>query len=293
MGIKEWIKNNTTRLDGQTIAITGTTGGLGKAFCFHVASLGANMIFLNRNKEKSEQLISQIQEKYPDCRIDLIRVDMQDLSSVKKAVNELKKFDFNILVLNAGAYKIDRCITKEGYDNIYQINFISPYYMVKNLLEYLREKQNSRVVVVGSIAHNFSKIDEKDIDFSTRKKCGKVYGNSKRQLMFALYELFKYENKVKLAVCHPGITYTNITSHYPKVINAIIKYPMKLIFSSAKKASLTTVLSLFESTPYHMWIGPRVFNIWGYPKKMNLWTTTAVESHKIEEIANTVYNKVK
>lgn len=293
MTIKKWVKTNTNRLDGETIAITGSTGGLGKELCFHLASLGANLIFLNRNEKKSTELGNQINEKFPNCKIEFVKVDMQDIQSVKLAIKELKNKNFNKIVFNAGAYKISRCTTSTGYDNIFQINFLSPYYMIRELMPKLREYENSKVVVVGSIAHNFSKSDPLNLDFANNKKCSKAYGNAKRYLMFSLYELFKDEKNVKLSICHPGITYTNITSHYPKLINIIIKYPMKVVFSSVKKASLTTLKGLFDETNYHTWIGPRLFSIWGYPKKKRLCTATSVESKKIGEIANKIYINLK
>lgn len=293
MSINKWLKNNTNSLKDKTIAITGSTGGLGKELCLHLASLGANLLFLNRSEKKSMQLKNLICEKYPNVNIEFVQVDMQDFKSVKKATDELKLKDIDILLLNAGAYKLPRLKTDLGYDNVFQINFISPYYMVRELLPTLREKKDSKVVVVGSIAHNYSKLNENDIDFSENKKCNHVYGNAKRFLMFSLYELFKGESGVKLSICHPGITYTNITSHYPKLINKIIKYPMKVIFMSPRKASLTIVKAAFDETNYHTWIGPSAFNIWGYPRKYNLNTTTAVESYRIGCIAESIYNEIK
>ena len=44
--------------------------------------------------------------------------------------------------------------------------------------------------------------------------------------MFSLFAL----DDPHIAVTHPGITQTNITAHYPKLIFAVIKNPMKLIF---------------------------------------------------------------
>lgn len=293
MSINKWIENNTNSLKGKTIAITGSTGGLGKELCFHLASFDANLLFLNRNKEKSETLIHELNVNYPNIKIDFIQVDMQDFESVKNATEKLKTKNIDILLLNAGAYKIPRVKTELGYDNIFTINFISPYYMIKELLPSLRNKEDSKVVVVGSIAHNYSKINDQDIDFSKNKKCSRVYGNAKRFLMFSLYELFKNERKVKLSICHPGITYTNITSHYPKLINKIIKYPMKVIFMNPRKASLSIIKGIFNETTYHTWIGPKVFNIWGYPKKKKLKTVKKVESEKIFELAENIYKEIK
>ena len=140
MNIKKWIENNTNKLNGKTVAITGSTGGIGKELCLHLLSLGANLIFLNRNIEKSEKLKNELQVKFVDSKIEIIKLDMQDFESVKNATNELKTKNIDILLLNAGAYLIPRIKTAEGYDNVFMINFISPYYMVKELLPILNNK---------------------------------------------------------------------------------------------------------------------------------------------------------
>jgi FlaA1/EpsC-like NDP-sugar epimerase len=35
MNITKWIKNNTESLEGKMVAISGSTGGLGRELCFH------------------------------------------------------------------------------------------------------------------------------------------------------------------------------------------------------------------------------------------------------------------
>ena len=133
------------------------------------------------------------------------------------------------------------------------------------------------MVIVGSIAHNYSKSDSRDVDFSARQQSSLVYGNSKRYLMFVLNELFKNESCVGFAITHPGITFTNITNHYPKLIYAIIKTPMKVIFPPPKRACLSILKGVFEDTGDREWIGPRLFGIWGKPKKTRLRTVGSSE----------------
>lgn len=87
---------------------------------------------------------------------------------------------------------------------MFSVNFLAPYYITKQILPLLEKSDMAKVVIVGSIAHNYSHIDVNDIDFSTRKKPSKIYGNSKRFLMFSMYELFKNKDKVKLSVTHPA-----------------------------------------------------------------------------------------
>lgn len=290
MSIEKWLKFNTNSLKGKTVAVTGSTGGLGTELCKNLARLGASLILVDRNRQKSEAFARILRQNY-SVEIECITADLEDFSSVKTAVEVLKNAHIDIFIHNAGAYSISRKICSTGYDNVFQINFISPYYMIKSLLPIL-SKRKGRVMVVGSIAHNYNKLDQNDIDFSSRNAASSVYGNAKRFLMFSLFELFKNITDVNLAVTHPGITFTNITAHYPKLIFAVIKHPMKVIFMKPRKAVLSLIKGCFENTEYHTWIGPCVFGIWGYPIKQRLKTCTVIESQKIFELAEQIHKSL-
>ena len=292
MKYSKWLKNNTESLKGKTVAISGSTGGLGKHLSRYLASLGADLVLLDRNRERSQANRMAIENEFPGVKVSLLTVDFVDILSVKVAADKLKEIAPDIFIHNAGAYSIPRTIANSGYDNVFTINFISPYYIIREILPVLKQKQG-RVVVVGSIAHNYSKINESDIDFSRVRAASKVYGNAKRFLMFSLYELFKNEDSATLSVTHPGITFTNITAHYPKLIYAIIKHPMKVIFMKAQKAALSILKGLFSSTEYHTWYGPRIFDVWGFPKKRRLRTCSPDESRRIGEIANEIYSEMQ
>ena len=288
MNYTKWLSKNTTSLIGKTVAITGSTGGIGKQLCHHIATLGANLVLVDRNRRRSEALAEELRAAH-SVKVECVCADLSDISSVKAAGEELSALPIDVFIHNAGAYSIPRKICDTGYDNVFQINFISPYYLIKTLLPKLRER-GGRVVVVGSIAHNYSKTDPNDVDFRTRSRASHVYGNAKRYLMFSLYELFENEKDVTLAVTHPGITFTGITSHYPKLIFALIKYPMKIIFMKPKKAALSVLAGLFGKTESCEWIGPRVFNIWGLPKKTTLKTVSEKERKRIFVAAEKIYS---
>lgn len=291
MNIKKWLTINTNDLTGKTIAITGSTGGLGTEVVKILAGLNANLILLNRNKHDSLLQTNQLQLLNSKIKIETIQIDMEDFDSVKSACEIISNKQIDYLILNAGAYAIPKRKTSLRLNNVFQINFFSQYYIVKQLLPMLR-KSKSKVIAVGSIAHNYSKIDTNDVDFSTRTKASKIYGNSKRFLMFALSELLKNEKDIQFSIAHPGITFTNITRHYPKWIWWLIKYPMKVIFHSPKTASLSIVLSLFKTTDYMTWIGPKFFNIWGKPKIKKLSTCPEKERKQIFEISEKIYENI-
>lgn len=280
MRVTTWRQKREIDLSGKTVAISGSTGGIGRELCRLLLTCGASLILLDRSPERSAALRAALHSEFPHAVLQHVRLNLEDMTSVKAACRELKQLPVDILIHNAGAYSIPRYTTPEGYDNVFTINAIAPYYITKALLPQLRQRRG-RVIVVGSIAHRYSKADPADVDFSTRSRASLVYGNSKRYVMFSLYELFREETEVTLSVCHPGITLTNITAHYPKWIFTLIKHPMKVIFMSPRKAALSILLGCVQSCGYHEWIGPWLFDVWGFPKKCTLNSCTADESRRI------------
>ena len=287
---EKWLKENTKSLHGKTVGITGSTGGLGKELCAYLADCGASLVLLDRNERRSKEHATELKKRFENISVERVPLDLEDLESARDAVCRLIELNVDVMIHNAGAYSIPRHKCKSGYDNVFQINFATPYYMIRELLPHLR-KRNGKVVVVGSIAHNYSVIDPDDVDFSTRKASSKVYGNSKRFLMFSLYKLFEDEKETELSVTHPGIAFTNITAHYPKLIFAIIKYPMKVIFMKPRKAVLSVLKGVFDRTEECEWIGPSLFDVWGMPKKKVLKTASTDERKLIAELAEKVYER--
>jgi NAD(P)-dependent dehydrogenase (short-subunit alcohol dehydrogenase family) len=289
--IEKWLGRNTSSLVGKTVAVTGTTGGIGRELCRELAGLGASLILMDRCAARSEAFRDELTRVF-GVSVKCIGVELENIDSVRAACEGLRDEPVDVFIHNAGAYSIPRHKCTTGLDNVYQINFASPYYIIRELWPQLRRRQG-RVVVVGSIAHNYSRADFEDIDFSTRRAASKVYGNAKRYLMFSLYELFAAETDVSLAVTHPGITLTNITAHYPKVIFAVIKHPMKIIFMCPGKACLSILNGVFEACGYHEWIGPRVLDVWGLPRRKRLRTCPSDESRRIGEVAEEIYCRMK
>lgn len=288
MNTVKWLKENTASLVGKTVAITGSTGGLGQEICRYILKLGGSLVLIDRNPEKSLRFEKKLKQEFNNADIYCIIANLEDINSVKAACNKIKKISIDIFIHNAGAYSIPRKISNTGLDNVFTINFAAPYYITKQLLPSLKARKG-RVVVVGSIAHNYGKTDPDDIDFKSRKKPSLVYGNSKRYLMFSMFELLKSYPEIKLSVVHPGITFTNITSHYPKWLFAIIKNPMKVIFMPPRIAALSIIKGIFTDTEYFTWIGPKFFNVWGKPRKKKLKTCAIDESRQIFENAEKIY----
>lgn len=288
MRTQKWIKKSTRSLRGKRIAVTGSTGGLGQELCRYLCELGASLILLNRNVERAERQKSDLLSRFPEANILCLPLDLESIESAAVAAERLIAKEIDIFVHNAGAYSIPRYICKSGYDNVFTINFAAPYFMIRRLTPSLQAR-GGKVVVVGSIAHRYSKIRIDDVDFRQTKSAAKAYGNAKRYLMFSLFEATSADSGLSISVTHPGITFTNITAHYPKPIFAIIKYPMKLIFMHPRRAVCSILYGIFEETSSGEWIGPHIFDIWGMPKKKKLHSCKPKEQDDIVRIAEQVY----
>lgn len=286
MKIDNWVNKNAN-LTGKTIAITGSSGGIVSEMVKTLAHKQARFIFINRGKEKTQKQIEELKQINPNIDVEFIQCDLSDFLSVKNAVTILQQREIDILFLGAGVYNVPRYKTSVELDNVFQVNFLSHYYMVKQLLDTIK-KRNGKIVAVGSIAYKYSKTRQEDIDFSNEKKHSKVYGNSKRYLMFALQEL-AYKENVKLSVVHPGITLTEMTNHYPKFINWLVKIGIKLFFTKKRNAYLPLIKGLCEHTNKMEWIGPSKFNIWGKPCKKIIKGVTQEEISQIFNNAEMLY----
>ena len=274
--------------DRKLVAITGSTGGLGKRVCLSLAE-SSDFIFIDRNREKSEAFTEEIKKRYPCCEISFVTCELSDEESVKNAVNALIGRHIDVLLLNSGVYNVPIYKTNSGFNNVFTVNFLSQYYLARKLVEGGSLK---KVVAVGSVAHRYGKIDEKDVDFSLRTKSSKIYGNSKRFLMFALYEYFKGVSSADLAIAHPGVTLTNMTNHYPKLINPIVRLGIKVLFPSPDNAIRSILAAVGgENCGYHEWIGPRVFDVWGKPKKKILKSCSNEESEAIGRLTEEMYSR--
>lgn len=291
MNYKKWLKENTKDLKNKTIILTGSTGGLGQEIANFLGMLNANIILADRDFEKSSKLKENLLKKY-NISVKQIKLDLQNLDSVTNFITEVKKQNIDAIIHNAGVYNLPTN-DEQNYYTINKVNYLMPYYITKSLLPELKKSSLARVVVVGSIAYEYAKFNPCDPEHLMCKKPNKIYGNSKRCLIYSMFELFKNEKSVKLSIVQPGVTPTNITRHFPKFVRGIIKLPMKMVFNSPKKSSLCVIKGLFEDLNYNEWIGPKYFGVWGKPKKSSLKQISNEEILQIFQDAEENYNLIE
>lgn len=133
--------------------ITGASGGLGRAFAYHLAQRGTNLILIARNKGKMNKLKEELSEKY---EIDVINI-VKDLSA-DNAANEIggyilrNNFNTKLLINNAGKayYKKFEHLSNERSNEIINVNIRSTINLTNIFINIMKENSGGHILNVAS-----------------------------------------------------------------------------------------------------------------------------------------------
>ena len=100
---KNWTQKDIPNLDGKVIVITGANSGLGFECSRILAEKGATIVMAVRTIAKGEQAKADILKDNPQAQLDVMALDVGDLSSVRAFADAFKaKYDrLDILLNNA------------------------------------------------------------------------------------------------------------------------------------------------------------------------------------------------
>lgn len=145
-------------ISGQVAIVTGSAAGIGAATAEKLSRRGAKVV-INYSKSKSEA--EEVAQTCTKAGGDVIVVQAnvaEDADCQKLAAEALKKWKrIDMLVNNAGTTKfadharLDK-LSKDDFLNIYSVNVVGPYQMIRACQPAMKEVGNGRVVNVSSIA---------------------------------------------------------------------------------------------------------------------------------------------
>lgn len=197
------------------LAITGATSGIGYITARKYASRGANLLCINRNQEKSENLCREIEDEFGvNCAYKL--ADLSKLDDVFRVSQELAQLEIpiDVLIHNAGVFLNKQELTAEGFDKVFAVHHLAPFIMNYSLLDKLKAQAKARIIMVGSEGHRFAiwglRLD--DLNWEKRRYSGLgSYGSAKTAQLLAMIcfaELLK-NSGVTINTMHPGAVKTD------------------------------------------------------------------------------------
>ncbi len=147
-----WVSLEDLRMDGRVVAVTGPTSGLGKVTATLLASMGARVLLLARDRGKAKAARAQIEEVTGNRDLAVYVVDMSDLSEVRRVVAQIRRSEptLDVLINNAGALLNQRIETAEGFEMTFATMVLGPFVLTNGLIPCLEASEDARVITVTS-----------------------------------------------------------------------------------------------------------------------------------------------
>lgn len=211
-----WTTNDIPDQSGKVVIVTGANSGIGYEATRALVKHGATVIMACRNLEKGESALKQILSENPRGQLDLLKLDLADLSSVQEFAEKfLGEYDrLDILINNAGVMATPYGKTNDGFELQFGINHLGHFKLTSLLFDLLKRTHNSRVITVSSYAHYFGRMNFNDLNSERFYQKWMAYGQSKLANVLFGYELQRRvshngRNPISVVV-HPGYAATNL-----------------------------------------------------------------------------------
>ena len=136
----------------KTILITGSTDGIGLATAKILAEQGHHLLVHGRNEDKLTALVKELKQLNKEAEVQSYQADLSNLAEVQSLINTLmvEQSALDVLINNAGVFKVSQPITEQGFDVRFVVNTIAPYMLMQGIKGLFSEQ--SRVVNLSSAA---------------------------------------------------------------------------------------------------------------------------------------------
>ena len=192
----------------RSILITGATDGLGFALAKNLAMYPETHLLLHgRNSEKLGHLKKEIDEIAPNSSANYYLADFSSLREVRQMAQKISK-DFtsiDVLINNAGlGVESQRKLSEDGFELIFQVNYLSAYLLTKLLLPCLARGDSPRILNIASRSQQAIVLDDLMLE---KKWTGlRAYCQSKLALVMMAVQLAPEMSKIGIAInaIHPA-----------------------------------------------------------------------------------------
>jgi NAD(P)-dependent dehydrogenase (short-subunit alcohol dehydrogenase family) len=147
---------NYPSMSGKTILITGSTDGLGREVATRLGKLGANMLIHGRNAQRGAEVVAEIKRNGSNAQF--YQADFGSLDNVRKMAEAIKRDHprLDVVVNNAGLGSGfaggSRVESDDGYELVFQVNYLAHYLLTELLLPTIQASAPARIINVASRA---------------------------------------------------------------------------------------------------------------------------------------------
>ena len=214
------------------ILIVGATSSIAE----HCARLwivqpNVSLILIVRNKNKGNEIASDLMVRNPSASIDVIEMNFLDVEQISKGIDQIFKSNPVDLALIAHGVLSDQkaCqIDLKANQNSLNINAISPVLFAEKIVEHMEQLNKGTLALIGSVAGDRG------------RKSNYIYGAAKG-LITRYAQGLQHRlsgSLVKVVLIKPGPTATPMTSHIEGLKMASVDVVAEAIVNGIKQNKL-------------------------------------------------------
>ena len=164
----------------KTILITGSTDGIGKATAEALVDQGHTVLIHGRNQNKLDTVKAELSKRNATADIEAYAADLSDFAQAEQLASAVlnKHQSIDVLINNAGVFKVPNKTAENGIDIRFVVNTIAPYLLTLKLLECLGA--SGRVINLSSAAQ--APVDVAALGEANRLDDNQAYAQSKLAL---------------------------------------------------------------------------------------------------------------
>lgn len=279
-GRGRWTAGDVPDQSDRIAVVTGANVGLGLATARVLAGRGATVVLACRDIVKAERAADRIRTEVERANLQVVRLDLASLASVRGAADELRS-DYprlDLLILNAGVMEVPYQRTEDGFELTLATNHFGHFALTGLLLERLLATAGSRIVTVSSVAHRRGVIHFDDLQSEHRYEPEDAYAQSKlANLLFTNELQARLEaagaRTIALAA-HPGNARTNLWRTSSRLERVLVSPRLRWLnfwlVQSAELGALPTLRAAVDpSAQGGDYYGPAGrFQYTGYPSRV-------------------------
>ena len=211
----DWNAGAIPRLDGRTAIVTGASGGVGYEVARQLATHGAHVVLASRDEGRTSQAARSIRATCPGAGVEAMRLDLAEFASIDNFVRSFAdRHSLDILVNNAGISGGPRRETGDGFEMLFQVNYLGHFALTGLLLPLLTARPGARVVTVSSDIAAMAQIDFDDLQATRRYGLVRTYAQSKLAGLIFAIELERRARSARVGLSsfatNPGIAKTDL-----------------------------------------------------------------------------------
>lgn len=191
----------------RTCIVTGASTGLGFHVAKGLAARGADTTLLCRNGEKGKRAVQQIRAAVPDASVALAVCDLASLGSIRDFIARFKAThaSLDLLYNNAAVMKSKRTTTEDGFEMMFQVNYLAAFVLMTSLLELLKNGSSPGIINNARPSAKL-RLDLDDLQFENSYGMYRSFFLTKLCLVFATMELARRPDRggVVVTMVDPG-----------------------------------------------------------------------------------------